>query len=475
MDISKYKNLNVDFTINNDESLTLEDTRFLPVTIYVMHTGENFNGSCFTKEVVDANADSIKNTPILGYLETSGDITDFKGHQYKKISKDDGTEAEFVYAGNAYGVIPESCNPRWEKRTCSDGVERDYFTVDGVLWTKFTDAVDAFLDTNGKAQSMELSLDSIEGKETDEGLFEFTKFKFDGCCLLSSSDEKIQPAMIDSEVIPNFTAESIAESVKNKLNAYYSAVKEKEETKEVNKLENNNFTLTGSAIIDEIINQLSVERYVDKWGYETSRYHFVDTFGDEVIVHDQKQNWKLYGMKYTVDNDKVTVDFTTKKAKKLVYEDIEEDAPVTFAIEDTVNSYVENIYNDLMAKINEKDQTIQTLSENVKDYAVMKEKLDKYEEAEQERIREENDKLKQAEFAKFDPYIGDDERYLEIKNSMDTYSVDQIKEKCALLYVEKNLNADTKKDNKSDMTAPVINEKTNYYENTRYGHLETKD
>ena len=107
MDISKYKNLNAEFTVNTDQGLTLDDTRFVPVTIYVMHTGQNYNGSVFTKEVVDANADSIKNTAILGYLETTDGKIDFKGHQYKEITDENGTKT-YVYAGNAYGVIPES-------------------------------------------------------------------------------------------------------------------------------------------------------------------------------------------------------------------------------------------------------------------------------------------------------------------------------------------------------------------------------
>lgn len=474
MDISKYKKINAEFTVNTDQGLTLDDTRFVPVTIYVMHTGQNYNGSVFTKEVVDANADSIKNTAILGYLETTDGKTDFKGHQYKEITDENGTK-KYIYAGNAYGVIPESCNPRWENRVCSDGVEREFFTVDGLLWTKFSDAVDAFLDTNGKAQSMELEFNTIEGKENEDGLFEFTNFKFDGCCLLSSSDSSIQPAMIDSEVVPNFTAENIADAIKEKLNAYYSAINDKNNAKGVNTLENNNFTLTGSAITDELNNLLCADKYIDKWGYESPRYLFVDTYGDEVIVHDRADGWRLYGMKYTVENDKVAIDFTTKKAKKLAFEDLEENTTVTFAIENTVNNYVKTIYDDLTAKISEKDQTIQTLTENVKDYAEIKDKLDKYEKAEQERVKEETDKLKQAEFARFDPYIGDNEQYNEIKNNMDSYSVDQIKEKCAVLYVEKNLNTESKKNDKGEMTAPVINDNKTYYENSRYGHLETKD
>ena len=53
-----------------------KDTRFINVTIDVLHTGDNLNGSTFSKEVVDTALESIKNTPILGYIEESkaGDL-----------------------------------------------------------------------------------------------------------------------------------------------------------------------------------------------------------------------------------------------------------------------------------------------------------------------------------------------------------------------------------------------------------------
>ena len=59
----KQKRLPVSFTIN--ECVETDDSRFLAITIDVLHTGLNFNGSIFDKEVVDACAESIKNTCLL--------------------------------------------------------------------------------------------------------------------------------------------------------------------------------------------------------------------------------------------------------------------------------------------------------------------------------------------------------------------------------------------------------------------------
>ena len=56
----------------------------------------NFNGSIFEKEVVDANADSIMNTPVLGYIALNPDgELDFQGHEYKTVKDENGKD--FVY------------------------------------------------------------------------------------------------------------------------------------------------------------------------------------------------------------------------------------------------------------------------------------------------------------------------------------------------------------------------------------------
>ena len=50
--INKTTSLHSTFSVNGEVSN--DDTRFLNITIDVLHTGENLNGSIFTKEVVDS-------------------------------------------------------------------------------------------------------------------------------------------------------------------------------------------------------------------------------------------------------------------------------------------------------------------------------------------------------------------------------------------------------------------------------------
>lgn len=198
------------------------DYRFIDVCIDVMHTGENLNLSAFTKEAITAAIPSICNTPILGYVVDNDDDTtkDFKGHEHElKVTED---SVKYVYAGQAYGVIPESCNPRWVIKDDGTGTEREYLRVDALLWTKFGDPVDIFSRDVTKGHSVELT-DMVCVPRKDSPIVDVSSFKFDGCCILSTTDPQIKPAMTGSCITACFTSEQIndiGEQVKARLFEY---------------------------------------------------------------------------------------------------------------------------------------------------------------------------------------------------------------------------------------------------------------
>lgn len=481
----KRNRLPVEFTIN--KVVDADDTRFLAITIDVLHTGENFNGSIFPKEVVDACADTIFNTPVLAYIETSPDGTmDFKGHEYKVIEDENGKR--YVYIGSAYGVIPESCNYRWIEKVCSDGVLREFFQVDALLWTRFEDAIEIFNRDGKKPHSMELELSSITGEENEEdGTFTFTGFRFNGCCLLSSTDENIQPAMIDSEaVLANFTADSIAAEIKNKL-VEYTAISVSKQT--INNKEdgsmpdtkNANFTLNLMAKIDEIEAVLAEKKYRDSYGWECNQYYFVEVQDDEVIVMDRADHWRLKGFKITEDGDKITIDFKSEVRKKATYVNFEDGA------EDTSNSTFEKAMGDIaefmnnqITEANEAKTEVETNFTALKtEYDEMKPKFDAYVADAEKREKESIEAAKDAEFQKFDEHLGDEAEYTALKENRDQYTLEDIQGKCAVLFTKKNLNRDfSRKDGKKDkepMAANVFTEQSATESSSRYGTLPTKN
>lgn len=477
----KQKRLPVSFTIN--EYVETKDSRFLAITIDVLHTGLNFNGSIFDKEVVDACAESIKNTPVLGYIASNPDgEDDFQGHEYKLIEDENGER--YVYAGSAYGVIPESCNYRWIEKVCSDGICREFFQVDALLWTKFDDAVTIFERDGGKPQSMELELSSITGEEQEDGTFKFTGFRFDGCCLLSSTDEKIQPAMIDSEAVAQYTATNIAQEIKEKLQEYslFTAAGKKEFRKEDDNMAKDvapNFTLNLMEQLDEINAILEEKTFCDKWGWESFQYCFVDVQDDEVIVMDRADHYRIYGLKFSMENDEIKIDFGCANRKKTKYENYGEaadDQNDVNLFEKAVEGLADFMNGQVETAVSEKETAEQNYTTIKNDYDEMKPKYDAYVADEEKRQADAAEAAKDAEFAKFDQHLSDNADYVSMKANRNDYTVDQIKSQCAILFTEKNLNANfSRKDkNSTPMVAEVFEQKPNTEMSSRYGILPTK-
>lgn len=197
------------------------DFRFIDVCIDVMHTGANLNKTSFTKDVINKAVPTIANMPILGYVvnELDDEDKDFKGHEHELRITD--TDVKYLYAGQAYGVIPESCNPRWVIKDDGTGTEREYLRVDGLIWTKFGDPVDIFTRDVTKNHSVELTDMAYEAKR-DDGITPVSSFRFDGCCILSTTDPKIQPAMTGSCVTANFSVDDITSQIRERLYEYQS-------------------------------------------------------------------------------------------------------------------------------------------------------------------------------------------------------------------------------------------------------------
>lgn len=195
------------------------DFRFIDVSIDVMHTGANLNKTSFTKDAINKAVPTIRNTPILGYVvdELDEEDKDFKGHEHELRITD--KDVKYVYAGQAYGVIPESCNPRWIVKDDGTGIEREYLRVDGLIWTKFSDPVDIFTRDGTKNHSVELT-DMACGPADKNGNVPVGSFKFDGCCILSTTDPSIKPAMTGSCVTANFSVEDITTQIRDRLYEY---------------------------------------------------------------------------------------------------------------------------------------------------------------------------------------------------------------------------------------------------------------
>lgn len=442
-------------TFSVNEEMTHEDTRFMSIVIDLMHTGRNLNDSFFEKSVVDECIDSIKNTPVLGFIKYDNITkeTDFKGHEHILTKTENGIEERYI--GSCYGVIPESCNPRWEMKMCDDGVEREFLQVDAILWEKFSDATNILRRDGEKGQSMELEVTSIEGYEDDDEIFHFTKFRFDGACILGDA---CTPAMSGANVRlkedVNFSVsdfmQSISEELNDKLELFNSnftkLVNEEECRGGVRNMPDTNFTQTVMAQFEDIRIAVSERETVETcWG-QAPRYYLADIQENEAIVVDTSDHWRYYGFKFELVGDKPEIDFSAPVRKKVRYETYEEgsDAPEgafefgkhIAEIEEAAFEKIEEAESKAAEAEKSKEEIEAEFAQVKSDFDEMKPKYEEFVAAEEQRIAAEISAEKDAKFAEYEEMLADVVEFAELKENKDEMSVDEIEKECAVMYVK---------------------------------------
>jgi len=491
--------LPVTFSVENE--ISDGDNRFIEVFIDVLHLGRNLNGSVFSQDVVDANIDTIKNTPILGFVQVKSDgEKDFKGHEYTIKRTVNGVEQ--VYSGSAYGVVPESYDAQWVDKMCDDGEMRTFLRVKGLLWTKFSDSTEIVMRDIIKQHSMELYPNSIEGHEDDNGDFVFDKFSFDGCCILS---DDVQPAMINSCVEVNYSVSDFVKNLQDELNdkfAVFTKLIDKqneqggvknmpEDIKNDEMIEDVNtdfseqvddsqpvsdFASTMMQQFEDISNIVSSQEIVkDRWGYDTPRYYAVDIQDNEVIVVDSKDNYNYYGIPYTIDGDKPVLDFACGTRKKVRYENYE-DGVVAPAGAFSFGEYISSIEKNASEKIEKVEAEYSQVKSELDE---IKPRYDEYVAAEAEREVAEINAAKDAKFSEYEDVLGENAEFAAIKEKRDELSVDEIEKECAVLYVKATRAAKTNfSKNPSAAVVGVMNDGDDDvidgYVSTKYGYIKKR-
>ena len=447
----RFSSLHSTFSINGE--ISNNDTRFLNITIDVLHTGLNFNGSYFEKDVVDSCIDSIKNTPVLGFIKynKADESVDFKGHEHILTKTENGVEEKYI--GHAYGVIPESCNPRWITKMCSDGNEREFLQVDALLWEKFDDSTSILYRDVEKAQSMELEILSVDGYEDENEVFHFTKFKFDGCCILG---EGVEPAMIDANVAikeVQFTMTDFVKNLQNELNdkftTFTKVVNEKSNQGGIGIMPNTDFAQTVMEQFSDISTMVSQhEVMVDRWGDAVPRFYLLDIQDNEVIVVDRKDNYRYFGFQFTVNGDKAEIDFANGNRKKVRYENYDDGVTVPEGSFD-FGKHIAEMEETAFTKVNDANEKVATAetdkataetnySQIKADYDDIKPKYDAYVQADEQRQAAELEAQKDAKFAEYEDTLAENADFTALKERKGELSVDDIEKECAVLYVKVN-------------------------------------
>ena len=501
--------LPVTFSVQNE--ISDGDNRFIEVFIDVLHLGRNLNGSVFSKDVVDANIDTIKNTPILGFIQVKPDgEKDFKGHEYTIKRTVNGVEQ--TYEGSAYGLVPESYDAQWIDKMCDDGVERTFLRVKGLLWTKFSDSTEIVMRDIVKQHSMELYPNSIEGHEDDNGDFVFDKFSFDGCCILS---DDVQPAMMNSCVEVNFSVKDFVESLQSELNNQFTIFSKltqneknvqggvrnmPEDIKDDKTIEDVKTDFSEDVVddVDDVVDDdakpasdfantmmqqfedishivASQETVKDYWGDDVPRYYAVDVQDDEVIVVDFGDNYHYYGIPYTMDGDKPVLDFACGTRKKVRYENYENGAMAPAGAFD-FGEHIASIEKSAREKVDEAESNYSHVKEELDE---IKPRYDEYVAAEEKRQADELNAAKDAKIAEYEDSLGENADFVAIKDKRDELSVDEIEKECAVLYVKTMRAAKTNFSRSNGSPAVSIiedgdDDTPDGYVKTKYGDIKRR-
>ena len=193
--------LNVRF----EEDTSFQHPEFTKVSVWVATYGENANKSNISKQAFEKALPSLVNVPIIGEYKESAE--DFAGHGGKLVIDDDGVQ--FIQTTKAYGVIPESCNPRWEL----DENNVEYLVCDGILWTGRYEEANKVKE-NKNNQSMEISATNYFTDESN-GVLNITDFVFTGICILG---EDTTPCFPSAKMVYSFNKEEIKEEFSLLLN-----------------------------------------------------------------------------------------------------------------------------------------------------------------------------------------------------------------------------------------------------------------
>ena len=323
---------------------------------------------------------------------------------------------------------------------CSDGYEREFLQVDALLWTKFDDSTSIIERDVEKAQSMELSISSVEGYDDENGVFHFEKFQFDGCCLLGRD---IQPAMVDANVTLSevqFSMDDITESIRSELNDKFEV-----------------FNTTFAAFVNDKGNQGGAENMSD-----TDMEQVVETQTEEL----EQEVVDTEVVETPEGGDVAAAEFEVEIA-------VETDVEIA-----DVNADYEKVkadYAEMTSAFNQLKEDYEAIKA---EYEEIKPKYDEYVRAEEQRVYDELNAQKDAKFAEYEDMLSDNVEFAALKEKKDEMSIDDIEKECAVMFVRASrAKMNFSKSTSNVAVLNVINDDgdcgtADGYVNTKYGMVK---
>ena len=484
MDYKEFKNIDTTAKFSNFQVLNPD---FIRCKCNVMYTGRNRNYTDITDEALRKFIErkGYANIPVIGHIKPNKNGKSIMGSHDRKIEiSNDGIQE--INECTAYGVIPLDANPRMEKIVDAHGIEREYFTVDIVLWNHYFPELmeTAYNDEVYFNQSMEIRLLDTS---MDNEYVVINDFSMQALCLLGKYDnsDNSEPCFEDSRVKRFSFDESQFkqnfELMLEKLKQYELGDEPIQNTDAIK-----NHDMKGDTKMD-------LNRFVEifsaiKTDADVCKYRLLSVTDSKVFALDM-ENYKPYGFDYAVtteeDAENIVVDFESKAemslsaTEKITDENFEE-FDIKSAIDAEAEKYAETktaehtaiLEGEFNKKVDELKASYDDLSAS---YAVAMKKLEEYEAKEAQAKAEQHEADVKAMFEKYAEKLGKCSEFLVYKAKCNPaeVTVDELNEKLTLMVGKYMMDSQTKKNFSYNPTETKVTKVENEV-SSRYGHLLDK-
>ena len=492
MDNKDFKNIDATAKYSNFQVLNPD---FVRCKCNILYTGRNRNYTDITKEALNKLIErkGYANIPIVGHIKTSNKTgKPIMGSHDRKIEiTNDGIQE--INECTAFGVIPLDANPRMEKIIDAHGIEKEYFTVDVILWEHFFPELmeTAYSDEVYFNQSMEIRILDYEIQDQYTVINDFSLQalcmlgKYDGSHGNGDASDNSEPCFEDSRIrrfsLDEDKFKQNFELMLDKLKQYESAtaVHDKETNNKPNKEEK---VIMDFKKINDALSTANGESDVNK-------YRLLNVTDSKVFALDM-EDYKPYGFDYAVttedDTENVVIDFDSKVEMSLsatdkITEENFEEFDIKSVIDSTACAMADEKTKEntsiLEAEFNKKMEEMKTAYEDVSaSYSVAMKKVEEYEAKENEAKAQAHREEVAALFEKYSEKLGKCAEFLvyKAKCNPDEVTLDEVSEKLTLMVGKFTMESNTKKNFSYNPTETgVVGRKNETVEN-KYGHLLDK-
>ena len=360
----------------------------------------NRNKTVINKEAAKKLAVSLRGCPIVG--KYNEETKDFENHNEFLAFDEDGN---LVLKTDTipYGFVDLNA-PIWFQKFIDEGIEREYLVTEGWLWTEQFPECKRII-TNGNNQSMELPQKFLSGfwAEPDNLSSKFFIINDGLISKLCVLGEEVEPCFEGAQIAVNFSLnadfqektfalmekiQSALEGGQNKMFEY--TLEQLQATPEYQALQ---------ASLDEA-NATLEERNAAYSALETEKNSL-----SESLEAEKANNATLTA---SLDETKISLEAANENVNTL-----------TSNLEEKTNAYaaLETQYNE----VNEKYSTLESEVVSLREFKLNADRTEK-----------------EAMIAKF--HMLSEEEKADVVSNMDTYSLDEIESKLAVIGVRKGIN-----------------------------------